>query len=187
MENTDWLNEVHFRAKDHLHIRGEYGYASSTNHGGRGSPPHTWRIHNSDKSAAKNFRITSTYVENTTLDLKQYRKFRDHLHIRGEYIRFAIINFGFAGSPPHTWRIRTVEARAISNPGITSTYVENTIIAWFTTALRQDHLHIRGEYLVQSSQSSTGVGSPPHTWRIPTKSPHKQATYGITSTYVENT
>ena len=51
----------------------------------------------------------------------------DHLHIRGEY--------------------RTNILTDEQSMGITSTYVENTLLVTPTTATTKDHLHIRGEYV----------------------------------------
>ena len=92
------------------------------------------------------FRITSTYVENTTVPYWQGSGTRDHLHIRGEY----------ANVP----EVETVDNR------ITSTYVENTLPMKMILVKQQDHLHIRGEYSIELLTITSELGSPPHTWRI---------------------
>ena len=92
-----------------------------------GSPPHTWRIHSASEAVGRAIRITSTYVENTDCYAFNIIIFRDHLHIRGEYIK--LIN----------------ELGKII--GITSTYVENTQLAYKPGNAVKDHLHIRGEYI----------------------------------------
>ncbi len=71
--------------KDHLHIRGEYRTSEVKSRVGLGSPPHTWRILDDLTNAVDVLRITSTYVENTTLLLDNLQNSEDHLHIRGEY------------------------------------------------------------------------------------------------------
>ena len=50
-----------------------------------GSPLHTWRILRQDNHKVPAYRITSTYVENTSEKIKEYASLGDHLHIRGEY------------------------------------------------------------------------------------------------------
>ena len=50
-----------------------------------GSPPHTWRIQLPWDYINDNYRITSTYVENTFGGSAPNGFFWDHLHIRGEY------------------------------------------------------------------------------------------------------
>ena len=153
-------------AWDHLHIRGEYLVLTSLVHGQSGSPPHTWRIPCLSGCIDLRFRITSTYVENTWSWILQLQRYQDHLHIRGEYfqeIRLASIH---TGSPPHTWRIPKLDLIARNRLGITSTYVENTIIMPPTKHIDQDHLHIRGEYNGCWIPLVFLVGSPPHTWRI---------------------
>ena len=52
------------------------------------------------------------------------------------------------GSPPHTWRIPQEQYSRITGYGITSTYVENTNTIFGFDKVGEDHLHIRGEYLV---------------------------------------
>ena len=71
-----------------------------------------------------------------------------------------------AGSPPHTWRIPGADIKATAGVGITSTYVENTDLEDKVYGDRKDHLHIRGEYLINHFYFSFVSGSPPHTWRI---------------------
>ena len=70
------------------------------------------------------------------------------------------------GSPPHTWRIQNLQIPVNPKDGITSTYVENTNLDDFYSSESQDHLHIRGEYLLMTSMVLMMLGSPPHTWRI---------------------
>ena len=55
--------------EDHLHIRGEYLHALNTVASLVGSPPHTWRILEQTFRGINNYGITSTYVENTQLQL----------------------------------------------------------------------------------------------------------------------
>ena len=70
---------------------------------------------------------------------------------------------------------------------ITSTYVENTQNFSEFEEGQEDHLHIRGEYTVSKRWKISNLGSPPHTWRIPTPASLFQSPLRITSTYVENT
>ena len=149
--------------------------------------PHTWRIHSHIKYMTTPTRITSTYVENTLTLPILLPVIKDHLHIRGEYPhkleRIVII----LGSPPHTWRIPDPCHCIFVWFRITSTYVENTKgLTWFMYQV-WDHLHIRGEYMEVCAKAGYKVGSPPHTWRIPTQIQVPNFFTRITSTYVENT
>ena len=129
MENTFSILRHNGLDKDHLHLRGEYCARPVLRIWERGSPPLTWRIRKKDAEQQADFRITSTYVENTVFTLIFYFCAWDHLHIRGEYLLVAVIRFNFhrfdkdhlhirgeyfksiatpsivLGSPPHTWRI----------------------------------------------------------------------------------
>ena len=72
-------------------------------------------------------------------------------------------------------------------PRITSTHVENTLRKMTSKSACKDHLHTRGEYsLIQLPMPPT-KGSPPHTWRIHSKSTATKSGNRITSTHVENT
>ena len=113
--------------KDHLHIRGEYFNILSAFTCYLGSPPHTWRILDDQTDQIYPYRITSTYVENTLASRQTGHLTWDHLHIRGEYVHLSKASFEMTGSPPHTWRIPKQENKPVTETGITSTYVENTI------------------------------------------------------------
>ena len=71
--------------------------------------------------------------------------------------------------------------------GITSTYVENTYISFHGKSSAEDHLHLRGEHQTVLLIISANLGSPPLTWRTPSRSGKAPKPIGITSTYVENT
>ena len=132
-----------------------------------GSPPHTWRIPSFDFTSSYPTGITSTYVENTSKNMKYHQLTWDHLHIRGEYQTKQFKTHKIIGSPPHTWRILTAS-------------MSPSILAW-------DHLHIRGEYKQNPPRLCYTLGSPPHTWRIQLNEISKGPLMRITSTYVENT
>ena len=70
------------------------------------------------------------------------------------------------GSPPHTWRILAERCFKSKWVGITSTYVENTLVIVPVNLGGKDHLHIRGEYFMLFKLDKPNSGSPPHTWRI---------------------
>ena len=175
------------RAKDHLHIRGEYSFLTSQNWWGAGSPPHTWRILLLSSTYLIFVRITSTYVENTFPDDWKFYEAEDHLHIRGEYPLWDGSLVLTIGSPPHTWRILSFRRSIAFCLGITSTYVENTLHTSLIQLADQDHLHIRGEYRLIRGITEKSKGSPPHTWRILHVFADYTSRRRITSTYVENT
>ena len=149
VENTNIDCIKNIINRDHLHIRGEYPSRRRFQRSKRGSPPHTWRIHNHNFSSWIFNRITSTYVENTDIIVMVERGKRDHLHIRGEYIAASFLVTIIKGSPPHTWRILNPRPGKTAIIRITSTYVENTVNTASIKQGTQDHLHIRGEYSKQ--------------------------------------
>ena len=106
VENTVCRTHHVNSERDHLHIRGEYLLILKAISAWEGSPPHTWRILFLWLHRIQNLRITSTYVENTSLIGISLLMEQDHLHIRGEY---RVENY------QPNWPYR-----------ITSTYVENT-------------------------------------------------------------
>ncbi len=146
VENTSIAEHMQIFDQDHLHIRGEYTNCAWSANRLTGSPPHTWRIRINRTHASWVYGITSTYVENTPEAKDPTGEFEDHLHIRGEYSYSSCVCFKSSGSPPHTWRIHLLKSSQASIGGITSTYVENTLVALATAFNWQDHLHIRGEY-----------------------------------------
>ena len=89
--------------------------------------------------------------------------------------------------PPHTWRILGVTASLCFVMGITSTHVENTAILTPCAHTCRDHLHTRGEYPTCFLICFCNLGSPPHTWRIPSAKALQDKDFRITSTHVENT
>ena len=146
VENTSRWYPSKCWSVDHLHIRGEYTIPTSSAVNKVGSPPHTWRIREIIKLPHTEERITSTYVENTTLIEKEHFLMRDHLHIRGEYSLWGVL--------------------CLLSIRITSTYVENTSLRFSAKVGTWDHLHIRGEYGLLYVLAGCESGSPPHTWRI---------------------
>ena len=86
---------------------------------------------------------------------------QDHPHIHGEY-NTRINNLEHeVGSPPHTWGILRKLDIAITEIGITPTYMGNTrslLAGWY--ALR-DHPHIHGEYLTIKHEVNISFGITP--------------------------
>ena len=105
-------------------------------------------------------------MENTGQSWQVKGSMRDHLHIRGEYQATALMLHVNLGSPPHTWRIQALATAGLGLNGITSTYVENTVLETYKDIILKDHLHIRGEYNRKDGINMINKGSPPHTWRI---------------------
>ena len=65
--------------------------------------------------------------------------------------------------------------------------MENTPGSGLEKSSNGDHLHIRGEYAPTKWKPKDITGSPPHTWRIHSKTGATSLPERITSTYVENT
>ena len=85
VENTlSYLSRLMER-EDDLHIRGEYKMLLNRALPMKGWPPHTWRILKNRVGNNPTLRMTSTYVENTSLFIRFLQLDRDDLHIRGEY------------------------------------------------------------------------------------------------------
>ena len=146
---------------------GEYEDIAQSTFDELGSPPHTWRIHIDNVMIFQEFRITSTYVENTQPRFCVQTLHKDHLHIRGEYYQLPYFLWKNIGSPPHTWRIQ--------DPN------HDCMLQY------RDHLHIRGEYQLKLLLKPQRRGSPPHVWRILSGGDPVEYLFRITSTYVENT
>ena len=132
-------------------------------------------------------RITSTYVENTSIACFNRRTCKDHLHIRGEHYFATECARSILGSPPHTWRTLYRLPLLELSFGITSTYVENTHSRINRCSHCRDHLHIRGEHISSLALTLWTIGSPPHTWRTLSLRNFVALSPRITSTYVENT
>ena len=105
----------------------------------------------------------------------------------GEYLNPELHPLNQLGSPPHTWRILLSAGLVSATGGITSTYVENTLLHHLIHLQYRDHLHIRGEYFIKCRKTTAHNGSPPHTWRIRAGRRFSMRDVRITSTYVENT
>ena len=98
-----------------------------------------------------------------------------------------VIVLKFQGSSPHTWRILSNAFTIKCQVRIISTYVENTSRMLLKILVKQDHLHIRGEYSMISDRLGAVLGSSPHTWRILCNPFINPCVRRIISTYVENT
>ena len=105
---------------------GEYTMFNKLSPLGGGSPPHVWRIPQSEHGANVFWRITSTCVENTSVLPIMLLAFKDHLHMCGEYATTSTIAEDEKGSPPHVWRILSITDPRYLLIRITSTCVENT-------------------------------------------------------------
>ena len=70
--------------------------------------------------------IAPAYAGNTSTDSDQIAGKLDHPRIRGEYWYLFQANLLFAGSPPHTRRIRESIAWHKIDVRITPAYAENT-------------------------------------------------------------
>ena len=112
--------------QDHLHLRGEYSQIMLLVLTKSGSSPLTWRILDSAITNSQLLGIISTYVENTFFKDIGFSRWRDHLHLRGEYLLKIIGLTRDIGSSPLTWRIPLKSWILTSAIRIISTYVENT-------------------------------------------------------------
>ena len=146
MGNTPTVHYISSMDEDHPHIHGEYGLLQ-------------------DQTSAAN-RITPTYMGNTHYKSTIHSKIIDHPHIHGEYSWICCVMSSSEGSPPHTWGIPVPSLWFGKNKRITPTYMGNTVTTACVKVPSQDHPHIHGEYSSRTCNSSTILGSPPHTWGI---------------------
>ena len=135
--------------KDHPHIHGEYKSEHRKSTRRAGSPPHTWGIQNGFEKYGEKYRITPTYMGNTTVSLRALQSTKDHPHIHGEYATKKLLTCRSLGSPPHTWGIRITNRDVAELTRITPTYMGNTIIMIKATQGTGDHPHIHGEYVTR--------------------------------------
>ncbi len=126
VENTYFHPVLNLLLQDHLHLRGEHSKPAVTTSNLRGSSPHTWRTHAKKAETVINFRIISTYVENTGRPCALNSIGWDHLHIRGEHLGLKLLICFAEGSSPHTWRTHRFKVGDSYQFRIISTYVENT-------------------------------------------------------------
>ena len=68
-----------------------------------------------------------------------------------------------SGSPPHTRERRFVAVAEMVINRITPAYAGKTLLLHQLKAMSQDHPRIRGKDTFHSADSSSPVGSPPHT------------------------
>ena len=99
---SDWKREG---STDHPHMRGEYAGLVVHQILGHGSSPHAWGIHVNGHGLLIVLRIIPTCVGNTQKPTSYATRSADHPHIRGEYIRNAMLKLQGIGSSPHTWGI----------------------------------------------------------------------------------
>ena len=86
--------------------------------------------------------------------------------MRGEYDATPRINLACAGSPPHAWGIRVLNALDVVPVRFTPTCVGNTTAMpsrWHRPTV---HPHMRGEYDKVLWTKTKPDGSPPHAWGI---------------------
>ena len=128
MGNTTTQLNCRTEHKDHPHVHGEYLQTASIAPIPPGSPPRTWGIPWIHFNRFEAVGITPTYMGNTSLPLPPFWACRDHPHVHGEYNTAKAEQDSVAGSPPRTWGIPTSSKSGMAEPGITPTYMGNTVI-----------------------------------------------------------
>ena len=130
----------------HPHIRGAYTSIMVSNRIVSGSSPHTWGIRRQNDNCRSWFSV--------------------HPHIRGAYLFHISHRPKHFGSSPHTWGI-LVPARLVAPAArFIPTDVGHTGVADAPKPTPTVHPHIRGAYILLSSQARRRDGSSPHTWGI---------------------
>ncbi len=146
--NTRHLSASRLRRRDHPHMRGEYRIGSCSRIKHTGSPPHAWGILSFQQSTRPAGRITPTCVGNTAERAASGVFQKDHPHMRGEYPPRLTLSSCLTGSPPHAWGIPPGVITRNFSIRITPTCVGNTSAIQVQHAGREDHPHMRGEYLM---------------------------------------
>ena len=126
MGNTRKGIEQDIKRRDHPHIHGEHCSYSSHALLSQGSPPHTWGTPNFWLTYFVVFRITPTYMGNTSVSFKFLIPLEDHPHIHGEHNLDNSDKWTVSGSPPHTWGTRIDPSSCNGDDRITPTYMGNT-------------------------------------------------------------
>ena len=124
---------------------------------------------------------------NTSVKINWQITCQDHPHIHGEYSIAVGFSFVRRGSPPHTWGIRIPRACLVYPSRITPTYMGNTLWTQLSMHYIKDHPHIHGEYRTYVGALMPALGSPPHTWGIPSPVRRTLSVSRITPTYMGNT
>ena len=122
---TTWRRRL-TNDQDHPHLRGEYAINVIALITALGSPPLTWGIRGLIMISAWEGRITPTYVGNTWCWNSKWNSWKDHPHLRGEYLMAQLAANPPVGSPPLTWGIRLIYNEDSAKYRITPTYVGNT-------------------------------------------------------------
>ena len=173
--------------KDHPHLRGEYYQGENLEKLLKGSPPLAWGIHSKHCRPCELPRITPTCVGNTPRSCRRCRSPKDHPHLRGEYCVSNSAICWVTGSPPLAWGILSIKRSKKLLDRITPTCVGNTLWNTKHRSDREDHPHLRGEYVRDAIANSLIWGSPPLAWGIPTPGLSVTIALGITPTCVGNT
>ena len=108
--------------------------------------------------------ITPTCVGNTSKARSHRPNNRDHPHLCGEHLAFAVGRWPEKGSPPPVWGTRMPNFGQKGLRGITPTCVGNTISGRCKRAAPGDHPHLCGEHGVGLTTENGYQGSPPPVW-----------------------
>ena len=131
----------------HLHGRGEDSRMSQAPRFDLETPPRTWRRRAVNARNLASSRNTSPDVEKTSSTASLSKRFKKHLHGRGEdSIRVTFPSVGWE-TPPRTWRRRGARAKEWVDGRNTSTDVEKTPTEGMVQIVAEKHLHGRGEDL----------------------------------------
>ena len=131
---------------------------------GVGSPPLTWEKVAWLVPQIALLGITPTYVGKSIFRNGHILISKDHPHLRGK--KWALDKLGIMnqGSPPLTWEKASVMLLICFSIGITPTYVGKRQNSSDFYIVDQDHPHLRGKKLLNSTTDRHFPGSPPLTW-----------------------
>ena len=149
--------------------RGEYSYHLGVEVPARGLPPPTRGIHSRPKSRALHIRSTPAHAGNTYHVQHEPASGEVYPRPRGEYGSWRFAARVSNGLPPPTRGIRVQRAARCHHRGSTPAHAGNTAAAIWAAGLVRVYPRPRGEYALFHIGERGGIGLPPPTRGIPTR------------------
>ena len=153
----------------------------------KGSPPLTRELPYTYPGSSDCQGITPAYAGTTIHGSGSQFRTWDHPRLRGNYIPMCSAMTFSRGSPPLTRELLPPVHTLPYNVGITPAYAGTTNYCGRSTRSNQDHPRLRGNYLKTEKLLFSGLGSPPLTRELPSKSRQTASQDGITPAYAGTT
>ena len=150
-------------------------------------PPRARRIRQVCLGVIRQPGTTSACAENTQKSPSPWRRIRNYLRVRGEYLSETAPTLTRLELPPRARRILGVPQYDTGHEGTTSACAENTTPRKFLLALQRNYLRVRGEYYMRPRGINTPRELPPRARRIQLWAAEWGRKSGTTSACAENT